>query len=115
MTKGDRDSTGAKRTDRADDIYTRAKARSDKFNRGANRAGDRDASKEYEARPEVKAKRARDRAAMKKEDMTDAQMKRREEIVKELKKKSADFEERYGDKADDVMYATATKMAMKGK
>ena len=49
------------------------------------------------------------------EDMTDAQMKRREEIVKELKKKSADFEERYGDKADAVMYATATKMAMKGK
>ena len=42
-------------------------------------------------------------------------MKRREEIVKELKKKSADFESRYGDKADDVMYATATKMAMKGK
>ena len=49
------------------------------------------------------------------EDMSDAQMKRREEIVKELKKKSADFESRYGDKADDVMYATATKMAMKGK
>ena len=49
------------------------------------------------------------------EDMTDAQMKRREEIVKELKKKSAEFEERYGDKADAVMYATATKMAMKGK
>ena len=42
-------------------------------------------------------------------------MKRREEIVKELKKKSADFESRYGDKADAVMYATATKMAMKGK
>ena len=49
------------------------------------------------------------------EDMTDAQMKRREEIVKELKKKSAEFESRYGDKADAVMYATATKMAMKGK
>ena len=49
------------------------------------------------------------------EDMSDAQMKRREEIVKELKKKSADFESRYGDKADAVMYATATKMAMKGK
>ena len=49
------------------------------------------------------------------EDMSDAQMKRREEIVKELKKKSAEFEERYGDKADAVMYATATKMAMKGK
>jgi len=48
-------------------------------------------------------------------EMTDAQMKRREDIVKELKKKSADFESRYGEKADAVIYATATKMAMKGK
>ena len=56
-----------------------------------------------------------DATPVKEGDMTDAQMKRREEIVKELKKKSADFESRYGDKADAVMYATATKMAMKGK
>ena len=56
-----------------------------------------------------------DATPVKEADMSDAQMKRREEIVKELKKKSADFESRYGDKADDVMYATATKMAMKGK
>jgi len=56
-----------------------------------------------------------DATPVKEVDMSDAQMKRREEIVKELKKKSADFESRYGDKADDVMYATATKMAMKGK
>ena len=46
-------------------------------------------------------------------EMTDAQMKRREEIVKELKKKEDDFKERYGDKWKEVMYATATKMAMK--
>jgi len=45
--------------------------------------------------------------------MTDAQMKKREEIVKELKKKEADFKEKYGDRAKEVMYATATKMAMK--
>ena len=46
-------------------------------------------------------------------EMTDAQMKKREEIVKELKKKEDEFKERYGDKYKDVMYATATKMAMK--
>ena len=46
------------------------------------------------------------------EEMTDAQMAKRERIVKSMKKKSATFEKRYGDKAKDVMYATATKMAM---
>lgn len=46
------------------------------------------------------------------EEMSDAQMAKRERIVKSMKKKSATFEKRYGDKAQDVMYATATKMAM---
>ena len=46
-------------------------------------------------------------------EMTDAQMKRREEIVKGMKDKMADFKKRYGDRAKDVMYATATKMALK--
>lgn len=46
------------------------------------------------------------------EEMTDAQMAKRERIVKSMKKKSATFEKRYGDKAKEVMYATATKMAM---
>ena len=48
-----------------------------------------------------------------KEEMTEAQKAKREEIVKELKKKSADFKEKYGDRWEDVMYATAPKMAMK--
>ena len=46
-------------------------------------------------------------------EMTDAQKEKREEIVKELKKKMDEFKDRYGDRATDVMYATATKMAMK--
>jgi hypothetical protein len=46
-------------------------------------------------------------------EMTPAQMKKREEIVLSLKKKMDEFKSRYGDKAKDVMYATATKMAMK--
>tara|TARA_Y100000114_G_scaffold24018_1_gene19727 strand:- start:2962 stop:3516 length:555 start_codon:yes stop_codon:yes gene_type:complete len=45
--------------------------------------------------------------------MTDAEMDKREKIVKSMKKKKDDFKARYGDQADDVMYATATKMAMK--
>lgn len=47
------------------------------------------------------------------EEMTDTQMKKREEIVKSMKKNMPSFKDRYGDKAKDVMYATATKMAMK--
>ena len=46
-------------------------------------------------------------------EMTDVQMKKREEIVKELKKKEDEFKEKYGDRYKEVMYATATKMAMK--
>jgi len=46
-------------------------------------------------------------------EMSDKQMKKREEIVKSMKKKSGDFKKRYGDRAKDVMYATATKMATK--
>jgi hypothetical protein len=47
------------------------------------------------------------------EEMSDAQKVKKEKIVKELKKKMSEFKDRYGDKATDVMYATATKMAMK--
>ena len=45
--------------------------------------------------------------------MTDAEMDKREKIVKSMKKKKDDLRTRYGDQADDVMYATATKMTMK--
>lgn len=46
-------------------------------------------------------------------EMSDAQMKKREEIVKSMKDKTADFKKRYGDNWKSVMYATATKQAMK--
>ena len=48
-------------------------------------------------------------------EMTNAEKKKREEIVMKLKKKMAGFEKNYDKRAKDVMYATATKMAMKGK
>ena len=47
------------------------------------------------------------------EEMTDDQMKKREDIVKGMKKGMTGFKERYGDRAKSVMYATATKQAMK--
>jgi hypothetical protein len=46
------------------------------------------------------------------EKMTDAQMKKREEIVKSMKDKEQEFKDKYGDRWKEVMYATATKMAM---
>jgi len=46
-------------------------------------------------------------------EMTDSQEKKREEIVLSMKNKMPDFKKKYGDRAKDVMYATATKMAMK--
>lgn len=45
--------------------------------------------------------------------MTGADMKQREKIVKSMKKNFKDFRKRYGERAKEVMYATATKMAMK--
>jgi hypothetical protein len=47
------------------------------------------------------------------EAMTDAQMKKREDYVKGMKKNIAGFKAKYGERAKEVMYATATKMAMK--
>jgi hypothetical protein len=46
-------------------------------------------------------------------EMTSDEKSKREKIVMALKKKMAGFKERYGSRAKDVMYATATKQAMK--
>ena len=45
--------------------------------------------------------------------MTDDEMEKKEEIVKSMKKGMKGFKERYGERAKEVMYATATKNAMK--
>jgi len=45
--------------------------------------------------------------------LTDAEMKKRETIVKSMKKGLSGFKERYGERAKEVMYATATKQAKK--
>jgi hypothetical protein len=46
-------------------------------------------------------------------EMTDAEMKERERIVKGMKKGMQGFKQRYGERAKSVMYATAAKMAKK--
>ena len=47
------------------------------------------------------------------EEMSDDQMKKRDEIMKGLEKKKGEFVSKYGDRAKEVMARTATKMAMK--
>jgi hypothetical protein len=46
------------------------------------------------------------------ESMTDSQKEKREEIVKSMKSKEDEFKQKYGKRWKEVMYATATKMAM---
>jgi hypothetical protein len=46
-------------------------------------------------------------------EMTEPEKEKKEDIVKSMKKGMAGFKDRYGDRAKDVMYATATKQAMK--
>ena len=43
--------------------------------------------------------------------LTEPEAKKKEEVVKSMKKGLAGFKERYGDRAKSVMYATATKIA----
>lgn len=46
------------------------------------------------------------------DEMSDAEKDKREKIVKGMKKNKADLKKRYGDRWEEVMYATATKRAM---
>ena len=43
--------------------------------------------------------------------MSKGEEKEKEKIVKGMKKSKKDFKQRYGDDAESVMYATATKIA----
>ena len=54
--------------------------------------------------------------AMEKEEiderkLTEPEKKQKEKVVKGIKKSKSDFKKRYGDDAESVMYATATKIA----
>lgn len=45
------------------------------------------------------------------DSLSAAETKKKEEIVKSMKKDTSDFKDRYGKRAKEVMYATATKIA----
>jgi hypothetical protein len=51
-------------------------------------------------------------ATIEERSMTEPEIKKKEEIVKSMKKGISGFKERYGSRAKNVMYATATKRAM---
>ncbi len=70
------------------------------------------AKKDNEARRAAQRKKLGLEQVVVEREMTPAEKAKREEIVLSLKKKTKDFKERYGDKWKEVMYATATKMAM---
>tara|TARA_R100001129_G_C5312173_1_gene245474 strand:- start:386 stop:2206 length:1821 start_codon:yes stop_codon:yes gene_type:complete len=63
--------------------------------------------------PKAKPKDKQMKLPLKEKHMTDGQMEKREKIVMAMKPKMKGFKDRYGDDAKNVMYATATKMAMK--
>lgn len=65
--------------------------------------GVKDMPEEVETKQEVIEERS----------LTEPEMKKKEEIVKSMKKKMPGFKERYGERAKSVMYATATKIAKK--
>ena len=68
------------------------------------------ATKKYHGEKGVKVK-ATEEVEIQEKTLTPAESKKKEEIVKSMKKDKAGFKERYGKKARSVMYATATKTA----
>jgi hypothetical protein len=67
----------------------------------------------HKSHKEIVFKDDESKEEMKEAKMSDADMAERERIVKGMKKNLTGFKARYGDRAKEVMYATATKQAMK--
>jgi hypothetical protein len=66
------------------------------------------------ARDYMKASDAEDgEEVMPERKLSKPEMNKREKYVKSMKKSKGDFEKRYGERGEEVMYATATKMAKK--
>jgi hypothetical protein len=65
------------------------------------------------AKGKVDAVKVEEEIELDERELSDTEMKKREEYVKGMKKKMPGFKERYGERAKEVMYATATKMAKK--
>lgn len=61
----------------------------------------------------AKAKLAKEEVELEERSLSEPEMKKKEEIVKIMKKNLQGFKDRYGDRAKEVMYATATANAKK--
>ena len=72
-----------------------------------------DAPKKKAKKPESQAEPVDVEPTLGESEMSDSEEKKREEIVMKLKSKKDEFKKKYGDRWEKVMYATATKMAMK--
>ena len=82
----------------------------------STKIGEPSKSQKMDAKPSIERKPLEDRLGeetINEREMSKAEMNKREKIVMRLKDKMAGFKKRYGERAKDVMYATATKMAMK--
>tara|TARA_Y100000592_G_scaffold84266_1_gene134970 strand:+ start:802 stop:1155 length:354 start_codon:yes stop_codon:yes gene_type:complete len=55
------------------------------------------------------------KSGLQERELSKPEKKEKEKIVKGMKKSKKDFEDRYGEDAESVMYATATKMAKEKK
>jgi hypothetical protein len=67
------------------------------------------------AKPLVQAVKNEEVEQIDERHLTSAETKKKEEVVKSMKKKLSGFRERYGKRAKEVMYATATKTAKESK
>ena len=90
-------------------------ASNDEFHAEVKKAKEKSLGKQTAdvAKPAVSAVKQESVEQVDEKHMTPGEMKKREKIVKSMKKGMQGFKDRYGDKAKDVMYATATKQAMK--
>jgi len=78
----------------------------------AKKIADKEAAKEVHKHEKHLHKGSKETKFDEERHMTDDEMAKREKIVKSMKKGMAGFKERYGNRAKNVMYATATKQAM---
>jgi hypothetical protein len=90
-------------------------ASNDEFHAEVKKAKEKSLGKQTAdvAKPAVSAVKQESVEQVDEKHMTPGEMNKREKIVKSMKKGMQGFKDRYGNKAKNVMYATATKQAMK--
>ncbi len=85
---------------------------SSKYAKMFNKAVKRKEEKEKKEKP-AQPQKMKEEVELEERSLTPGEKKEMEKNVKGMKKKLSGFKQRYGDRAKEVMYATATKMAKK--